>query len=39
MADIDLSGKVSNNLNESKLKDTEINEIFVQDIINNEFDR
>ena len=38
MADIDLSGKVSNNLNESKLNDTEINEIFVQIIINNEFD-
>ena len=35
MADIDLSGKVSNNLNESKLNDTEINEIFVQIIINN----
>ena len=38
MADSDFSGKDSNNLTESKLNDTEINEIFVQDIINNEFD-
>ena len=35
MADSDLSSKDSNNLTESKLNDTEINEIFVQGIINN----
>ena len=34
MADSDLSS----NSSESKLNDTEINEIFVQEIINNEFD-
>ena len=38
MADSDFSGKDNNNLTESKLNNTEINEIFVQDIINNEFD-
>ena len=38
MADSIFLGKDSNNLTESKLNDTEINEIFVQDIINNEFD-
>ena len=35
MADSDLSSKDSNNLIESKLNDIEINEIFVQIIINN----
>ena len=34
MADSDLSS----NSSESKLNDTEINEIFVQEIINNEFE-
>ena len=38
MADSGFSGKDSNILTESKLNNTEINEIFVQDIINNEFD-
>ena len=38
MADSDFLGKGSNNLTKSKLNNTEINEIFVQDIINNEFD-
>ena len=38
MADSNLQSKDSNNLTKSKLNDTEINEIFVQEIINNEFD-
>ena len=38
MAGRDFSGKDSNNLTESKLNDTEINEIFTQVIINDEFD-
>ena len=38
MADSHLSSKYSNNLTESKLNDTEIKEIFLQKIINNEFD-
>ena len=37
MEDCDLSSK-DNNLTKSKLNDTEINEIFVQEIINNDFD-
>ena len=38
MANSDLSSKDSNKLTKSKLNDTEINEILVQDIINIIFD-